>query len=102
MSSGRTTVEDKHMGVAEVKRHFADVMAEVVYTKRRIVVERRGRPMVAIVPLDTPVDARTPGQRLAAVIGFGGEEGDRFYEEMLELIPRLRSDLPREVPEVNE
>ena len=31
------------MSVAEVKRHFSDVMAEVIHTKRRVVVERRGQ-----------------------------------------------------------
>ena len=41
---------DKHMSVAEFKRHLSDVMAEVVHTKRRVIVEKRGRPMVAVVP----------------------------------------------------
>jgi prevent-host-death family protein len=94
-------MEDKHMGVAEVKRHFADVIGEVMHAKRRIIVERRGRPVVAIVPLEEETDTRTPGQRLAAVIGFGGELGDRFYEEMRELLPQLRADMPREVPELD-
>jgi prevent-host-death family protein len=87
---------DKHMGVAEVKRHFADVIGEVMHAKRRIIVERRGRPVVAIVPLDETVDERTPGQRLASVMGFGGEEGDRFYEEMKRVV-KQRS-MPRPLP----
>ena len=40
-----------HMGVADVKRQFADVIGRVVHGGDRIVVERRGRPVVAIVPL---------------------------------------------------
>ena len=54
--------------------------------------------MIVVAPVEE-ADARTPGQRLAAKIGFGGEEGDRFYQEMKELLPLLRSDMPREVPE---
>ena len=69
-------MEDKHMSVAEVKRHFSDVMAEVIHTKRRVVVERRGRPMVAIVPLgEREVDTRTPGQRLAAIKAWLKKQG---------------------------
>ncbi len=48
-----------HMAVAEVKRRFADVIGRVVHAGDRIVVERRGRPVVAIVPLsDLPADLR--------------------------------------------
>lgn len=77
-------------------------MAKVIYVGRRIVVERRGWPMVAIVPLESEGKARTPGQQLAQVIGFRGEEGDLCYEKRRELLPKLRSAPPREVPEVTE
>ena len=90
---------DKHMGVAEVKRRFADVIGEVMHAKRRIIVERRGRPVVAIVPLEEePADTRTPGQRLAEVIGFGGEAGDRFYEEMKQVVRDRHKRMPRPLP----
>jgi len=95
-------MEDKHMGVAEVKRHFADVIGEVMHAKRRIIVERRGRPVVAIVPLEEETDTRTPGQRLAAVIGFGGELGDEFYQIMKEVVEERHDRMPRPVPEFGE
>ena len=93
-------MEDKHMSVAEVKRHFSDVMAEVIHTKRRIVVERRGRPMVAIVPLEGEVDTRTPGQRLAANIGFGGEDAEEFARVMESVLEARRDYRPRPAPEL--
>ena len=86
------------MGVAEVKRHFADVIGEVVHARRRIIVERRGRPVVAIVPLDETFDFRTPGQRLAEVIGFGGEEGTRFHEFMKQVVKERHKRMPRPLP----
>jgi prevent-host-death family protein len=89
---------DKHMGVAEVKRHFADVMGEVMHTKRRIIVERRGRPVVAIVPLDEEEEKMTPGQKLAAVIGFGGDEFDEFEKVMKEILEERHTRMPRELP----
>lgn len=90
----------KHMGVAEVKRHFADVIGEVMHTKRRIIIERRGRPVAVLSPVEEE-DKLAPSQRLAALIGFGGEEGDRFYEKMPDLLRELRRDMPRELPEID-
>jgi prevent-host-death family protein len=93
-------MRDKHMGVAEVKRHFADVVGEVMHAKRRIIVERRGRPVVAIVPLDDEnEDARTPGQRLAAVIGCGGPEVAEFHEFMKQVVEQR--SMPRPVPDLD-
>ena len=90
---------DKHMGVAEVKRRFADVVGEVMHAKRRIIVERRGRPVVAIVPLEEETaDTRTPGQRLAEVIGFGGEEGTQFYKFMRQVVKDRHRRMPRPLP----
>jgi len=86
---------DKHMGVAEVKRRFADVVGEVVHGGKRIIVERRGRPVVAIVPLSQSSELRTPGQRLANVVGCGGKEGEEFRKLMQGVLARRHRRLPR-------
>lgn len=88
---------DKHLGVAEVKRRFADVVGEVMHAKRRIVVERRGRPVVAIVPLDDATVAQSPGRRLAAAIGCAGAAGESFSVLMDEVVRERRRRLPRRV-----
>jgi prevent-host-death family protein len=90
---------DKHMGVAEVKRHFADVVGEVLHARRRIIVERRGRPVVAIVPLEGDAGALSPGERLASAIGCGGPDGEAFREMMGHVVSRRRRRLPRPVAE---
>jgi len=92
---------DRHMGVAEVKRHFADVVDGVVHRKQRVIVERRGRPVAAIVPLDE-VDTRTPGQRLASLAGTGGPEAAEFADFMVDVLRERRSRMPRPVPEISE
>ncbi len=38
--------------VADARKHFSELMAQVAYTQKRIVVERRGKPMVAIVSVE--------------------------------------------------
>jgi len=89
---------DKHMGVAEVKRRFADVVGEVMHTKKRIIVERRGRPVAAIVPLPKG-DPRRPGQRLAEAIGCADEDGETFRKLMGEVVTRRRRRMPRRLAE---
>ncbi len=88
---------DKHMGVAEVKRRFADVVGEVMHGGRRIIVERRGRPVVAIVPVDEASVMARPGQRLAAIVGCGEEDGESFRELMRSVTLERHSRPPRRV-----
>lgn len=45
------TEEAKDISVAEVKRHFADVLGAVHYQDKRFIIERNGKPMAALVPL---------------------------------------------------
>ena len=88
-------MKEKHMGVAEVKRNFADVIGQVVHGKQRIIVKRRGRPVVAIVPLEQAREDKRPGQRLAAAIGCAGEDGAAFQELMAQVVAKRRRRLPR-------
>lgn len=40
------------MSVVEARRNFSEVMARVAYKGERVVVERRGRPMMALVSVE--------------------------------------------------
>lgn len=86
---------DKHLGIAELKRNFADAVGEVVHGNKRIIVERRGRPVVAIVPLPEPADQRRPGQRLAAAVGSGGKAGEDFRRLMKQVVSKRRQPSAR-------
>jgi prevent-host-death family protein len=88
---------DVRMGVAEVKRNFADVVGQVVHGGRRVIVERRGRPVVAIVPLEQAGLASPAGQRLAKAVGCGGADGESFRELMRDVVSQRRRRLPRAV-----
>ncbi len=93
----------KRMEEAEVAGHFADVSDEVMRTKRPVVVERDGRATVIISPAEVQPEAvgeeLTPGQRLAAIIGFGGEDAEEFAKVMEEVLEERHKRMPREVPE---
>ena len=39
----------KSIGVAEVKRHFSDVMIEVAREGKQFIIEKKGKPMAALI-----------------------------------------------------
>jgi prevent-host-death family protein len=58
------------IGTAEAKRQFADVLGAVRHGGRRFVIERRGTPMAALVPLeDLDRLVARPGQGFLALVG---------------------------------
>ena len=40
------------MEATKVRRHFAEEMSKVAYGKQRLVIERNGKPLVAVVPIE--------------------------------------------------
>lgn len=40
------------LGVVEIRNNLADIMAQVAYSGVRFVVERKGRPMIALVSVE--------------------------------------------------
>ncbi len=102
MKGKRHSAKQAHMSVAEVKRHFADVVGRVAHGGERIIVERRGHPVVAIVAVEEAREARHPGQRLAAAIGCGDRHGEGFRELMAGVVARRGRRPPRQLPEHSE
>jgi len=43
---------DHTLSVVEVRNNLADIMAQVAYAGQRYVVERKGRPMMALVSIE--------------------------------------------------
>lgn len=68
------------LGAREVRANFADILGRVHYGGETVIVERSGKPMVAVIPIELY-------QRLMA------EREARF-----EIIDRLREKVPA-VPE---
>jgi prevent-host-death family protein len=40
------------MEATKVRRHFAEEMSKVAFGKQRLVIERNGKPLVAVVPME--------------------------------------------------
>jgi len=71
----------KHVSAREARNRFADIMGSIRYGREEIIVERSGRPMAALIPVDTY-------ERLVA------ERRTRF-----EVLDQIRSQLHDVAPE---
>lgn len=40
------------INVAEARKNFSELMAQVAYTGKRVIIERRGKPMMAFVSIE--------------------------------------------------
>ncbi len=70
-----------HVSAREARNRFADIMGSIRYGGEEVIVERSGRPMAALIPVDTY-------ERLVA------ERRTRF-----EVLDQIRSHLPDVSPE---
>lgn len=71
----------KSMGVAEIKKQFSAVISEVSLKGERFIIERKGKPMAAMVNVKElermmPSEARGKRKGLLAAIGAWEEFDD--------------------------
>lgn len=78
----------KVIGVAEIKKHFSEVMSEISNKKELFIIKRKNKPMAAMVSMDDfmLIDAfkkKTKGNGLLAAIGAWSDfkELDVFVTE---------------------
>lgn len=70
-TNGYDVIMTERMGVAEVKQQFADVLGRVHHRGERFIIERRGTPLAALVPIsDLDDDAGGEGGLLNLVGAF--------------------------------
>ena len=67
------------MNVVDARRNFSEVMARVAYQRERVVIERKGRPMMALISLEDlrrleglDRDAGDAGSRRTAALAAAG------------------------------
>ncbi len=72
------------VGVGEAKKNLSEIMSRVVYKRERFIIERRGRPMAALVsPEDLERLEQEPAspRGLLAAVGAWAE-----FEELDEVV----------------
>ena len=79
------------ISVADAKKHLSELMSRVAYNKERFLIQRRGKPMAALVSAEdlARLEEQPKGQHglLATVGAWADFEG---LDEMIEDIYRQR------------
>lgn len=73
---------------AEAKRLFADLLGRVAYGGETIVIERRGKPMAKLVPVDREF------RQLAQVQGWLDDD-DPFFDAIDQAVQARSAHIPR-------
>ena len=81
-------METSELGVAEAKRRFSE-LADRVARGERFIVSRRGRPAMALVPIDE-IEDRPSGPPKGALSIVGALADVDWLDEMVEEIYRDR------------
>ncbi len=64
----RTLSSAKHVGAREARAQFADLLGQVHYGNQTVIIERAGKPMAALVPLEVVEQYLGARARLFAVV----------------------------------
>jgi prevent-host-death family protein len=81
------------INVAEAKKHFSELLGQVAYGKKHILITKRGKPMARLVPADE-VDNHLSNAR-----GWL-EDDDPFFEAIDRIIQERSKHVPRILREI--
>jgi prevent-host-death family protein len=88
----------KSVGVAEAKAKLSELLGRVFHAEERIVIERRGKPMAALVPMKdlAKVQGDTERDWLDDVLGMCADCPE-FCDELDKIVAERRAEMPRDV-----
>jgi prevent-host-death family protein len=94
----------KHVSAREARAQFAELTDSVRYTGEPVIVEKQGRPFVAVVSLADleaierlrRIRAADEFSRLAAQAASESDSPEPTEEEIVAAVKRTRADLHRE------
>ncbi len=79
---------EETVNVAEAKKHFSDLLGQVAYGKKHILITKRGKPMARLVPADE-IDNHLSNAR-----GWL-EDDDPFFEAIDRIVQERSRHVPR-------
>ena len=85
---------EKTINVAEAKKHFSELLGQVAYGKKHILITKRGKPMARLVPADETAN------HLSNARGWL-EDDDPFFETMDRIIEERTKHVPRILKETD-
>ena len=85
---------EKTINVAEAKKHFSELLGQVAYGKKHILITKRGKPMARLVPADETAN------HLSNARGWL-EDDDPFFDTMDRIIEERTKHVPRILKETD-
>lgn len=80
------------INVAEAKKRFSELLGKVAYGKEQVIITKRGRPMVRIVPTEES------GMHLGDASGWL-DENDPFFDTISDISKKRERHIPRVLQE---
>jgi prevent-host-death family protein len=91
------TIMTKSLSVAQAKSRLSQLLHEVGERGDRFIIENRGRPVAALVPLtDLPFGERLAGDWVGTLLDLG-EDGREWGEILQDIVQQRRRRRPRSV-----
>ncbi len=85
----------RSLSIAQLKAHLSEVVGEVHHTGAEVVIEKHGKPVARLVPIDA---ANRPEGLLALVGAF--DDAPEFPRLLDEIVRSRRKDKTRRVPKL--
>ena len=79
---------EETVNIAEAKKHFSELLGQVAYGKKQILITKRGKPMARLVPADEI------NMHLSNAKGWL-EDDDPFFDAMDRIIQKRSKHVPR-------
>jgi prevent-host-death family protein len=81
-------MSEESINIAEAKKHFSELIGQVAYGKKRLLITKRGKPMARLVPVE---EFR---QRLCDAQGWL-EDDDPFFQAIDQIVSDRKEHIPR-------
>jgi antitoxin (DNA-binding transcriptional repressor) of toxin-antitoxin stability system len=88
-------IMSKNLGVAEAKKRFSELVGRIVHKGERFIVERKGKPVMAMVSLeDLQKLEQIPGKKMSkgVLAAIGAWEDFENLDEVVVEIYRARAE----------
>jgi len=79
---------EEAINIAEAKKHFSELIGQVAYGKKRLIITKRGKPMARLVPVEESV------RHLSDACGWL-EDNDPFFQTIERVVEDRKKHVPR-------
>ena len=86
-------MNEETINIAEAKKHFSELLGQVAFGKKHILITKRGKPMARLVPADEP------DRHLGDAKGWL-ENSDPFFDIIDQIILDRSKHIPRMLKEI--